>query len=397
MTDTKPLPAQIAAPSPLGVYVHFPFCITKCTYCAFVTRSYTAEQATRYVAALEAELHHFHDTCAAFPLAFATYQADTLYFGGGTPSRMTPAQLARLLAACRATFDFLPEAEVTLEFNPGDANPERLEAYRNLGINRLSLGVQSFSDQDLLVTGRDHTADAARQAVRTARQVGFENISLDLIAGLPGQTLETWRMNLLEALALAPEHLSLYLLEVKPGTILARQLATGHLPLLDDDLAAEMYLLALEILGQAGFEAYEISNFARPGYRARHNMKYWTDLPYAAFGVGAHGYDGCERYWNTEKLEAYFTAIDHQHHAIIGRTQRTWHERWQEALMLGLRLEEGIDLARLRTNYGIDLLQAYPLTVQELQAAGLLKVTDTRICLTPRGRLFSNEVFVAFL
>jgi len=158
MTDTKPLPAQIAAPSPLGVYVHFPFCITKCTYCAFVTRSYTAEQATRYVAALEAELHHFHDTCAAFPLAFATYQADTLYFGGGTPSRMTPAQLARLLAACRATFDFLPEAEVTLEFNPGDANPERLEAYRNLGINRLSLGVQSFSDQDLLVTGRDHTA-----------------------------------------------------------------------------------------------------------------------------------------------------------------------------------------------------------------------------------------------
>jgi len=396
MTTPPRTSAQPGVSTRLGVYVHFPFCVTKCTYCAFVTRSYDADGATRYLAALETELHHFPETCAAVPLEFAGFQADTLYFGGGTPSRMTPSQLARLLPACRAAFDFAPDTEITLEVNPGDATPQRLEAYRNLGINRLSLGVQSFFDRDLALTGRDHDAQAARRAVQAARQAGFDNLSLDLIAGLPGQTLTDWRTNLLEALALEPEHLSLYLLEVKAGTTLSRQLAAGRLPPLDDDLAAEMYLLTLELLGGAGFEAYEISNFARPGYRARHNLKYWTDLPYAAFGIGAHGYDGLERYWNTDRLEDYFTAVDDRHHAVVARTRRTPHERWHEALMLGLRLDGGVDLARLRARYGIDLWHDYAATLQELQAAGLLTVTDGRIRLTPRGRLLSNEVFVAF-
>ncbi len=396
VTTTPRTPTQPGVSARLGVYVHFPFCVTKCTYCAFVTRSYDADGAARYLAALETELHHFPETCATVPLEFATFQADTLYFGGGTPSRMTPAQLERILMACRAAFDFAPDTEITLEVNPGDAEPKRLEACRNLGINRLSLGVQSFFDRDLALTGRDHNAQATRQAVQVARRAGFDNLSLDLIAGLPGQTLTDWRTNLLEALALEPEHLSLYLLEVKEGTTLARQLAAGRLPLLDDDLAAEMYLLTLELLGEAGFEAYEISNFARAGYRARHNLKYWRDLPYAAFGVGAHGYDGVERYWNTDRLEDYFTAVDGRRHAVVARTRRTPHERWHEALMLGLRLDEGVDPAMLHAGYGIDLWRDYAAPLEELRSAGLLMVTDGRIRLTPRGWLLSNEVFVAF-
>jgi len=396
MTSVLPTSVLPGVSARLGVYIHFPFCVTKCTYCAFVTRSYDANGAARYLAALETELRHFPETCAAVPLEFATFQADTLYFGGGTPSRMTPSQLARLLLASRSVFDFAPDTEITLEVNPGDAEPERLEACRNLGINRLSLGVQSFFDRDLALAGRDHDAQAARRAVQMARRAGFDNLSLDLIAGLPGQTLTDWRTNLLEALALEPEHLSLYLLEVKEGTTLARQLAAGRLPLPDDDLAAEMYLLTLELLGEAGFEAYEISNFARPGYRARHNLKYWQDLPYAAFGVGAHGYDGGERYWNTDRLEDYFTAIDDRHHAVVARTRRTSHERWHEALMLGLRLDEGVDPGRLQSGYGVDLWRDYAAVIQELQAAGLLTVTDARLRLTPRGRLLANEVFVAF-
>ncbi len=396
MTTSPPTSVPPDVSARLGVYVHFPFCVTKCTYCAFVTRSYDADGAARYLAALETELHHFPQTCAAVPLEFTTFQADTLYFGGGTPSRMMPSQLERLLMACRAVFDFASDTEITLEVNPGDAEPERLETYRNLGINRLSLGVQSFFDRDLVLTGRDHDAQAARRAVHAARLAGFDNLSLDLIAGLPGQTLTDWRTNLLEALALEPEHLSLYLLEVKEGTTLSRQLAAGRMPSLDDDLAAEMYLLTLEVLGEAGFEAYEISNFARPGHRARHNLKYWRDLPYAAFGVAAHGYDGIERYRNSDRLEDYFTAIDDRHHAVVARTRRTPHERWHEALMLGLRLDEGVDPAMLRAGYGIDLWRDYAAAVQELQTAGLLTVTGERLCLTPRGRLLSNEVFVAF-
>ncbi|MFQ3580880.1 MAG: radical SAM family heme chaperone HemW [Chloracidobacterium sp.] len=380
----------------IGVYVHFPFCVTKCTYCAFVTRSYDHVLAERYVRALEQELRHFAEACATVPLAFPTRQADTLYVGGGTPSRLTPSQLARVLQSCRATFDFAPDTEVTLEINPGDAQPDRLEAYRALGVTRLSLGVQSFSDRDLALTGRDHSAQAAKRAFQAARNAGFDNISLDLIAGLPEQTLSDWRANLTEALALEPEHLSLYLLEVKAQTTLARQLATGRLPALDEDAAAEMYLVLLETLTQAGFDAYEISNFARPGYRARHNLKYWTDVPYAAFGVGAHGYDGDERYWNSERLEDYCSQIEQRHHAVITRTQRSAHDRWHEELMLGLRLDEGVAVAPLCAKHGIDL-SAYRLVLDDLQAAGLVVITPDRLRLTIRGRLLSNEVFLAFL
>lgn len=395
MNAAPPMSAPTDAPGLPGVYIHFPFCVTKCTYCAFVTRGYDADSAERYVAALETELHCFPVACAAVPLAFADRRADTLYIGGGTPSRLTPRQLERILTACRAVFDFTPDVEVTLEVNPGDAAPERLEAYRALGVNRLSLGVQSFFASDLALTGRDHDADAAKAAVRAARRAGFDNVSLDLIAGLPGQTLETWRANLSEALALAPEHLSLYLLEVKEHTTLARRLAAGRLPAPDDDAAAEIYLTTLDVLAAAGFEAYEISNFARPGRRARHNVKYWTDAPYAAFGVGAHGYDGDERYWNNDRLEDYLAQVERTGRAVAGRTRRTPRERWQEALMLGLRLAEGVSPDALRRRYGVDLGD-YAAAAAELQAAGLLEVAPDRLRLTPRGRLLSNEVFLAF-
>ncbi|OYT71839.1 MAG: coproporphyrinogen III oxidase [Chloracidobacterium sp. CP2_5A] len=395
MTVAPFSPARPETPAPLGAYVHFPFCVAKCAYCAFVTRSYDADLAERYVAALETELRYFPEACAAAPLAFSARRADTLYFGGGTPSRLTPRQLERLLTACRAVFDFAPDTEITLEINPGDAQADRLAAYRALGVTRLSLGVQSFLDDDLALTGRDHRAREARQAFRAARRAGFDNVSLDLIAGLPGQTLAAWRANLREALDLEPEHLSLYLLEVKENTTLARQLAAARLPPLDDDLAAEMYLTLLEMTARAGFDAYEISNFARPGYRARHNLKYWTDAPYAAFGVGAHGYDGVERYWNSDRLEDYLARIGERRQAIAERTRRSPRERWQEALMLGLRLAEGVSPSALQARYGIDLSDYAP-ALGDLRAAGLVEIAPDRLRLTVRGRLLSNEVFVAF-
>lgn len=262
-----------------GLYLHLPFCHSKCTYCGFVTGSYQEDLAGRYLAALETEIRQFPPRNVV--VAEARPQADTVYFGGGTPSILAAPQISRLLEACRESFSITPDAEITIEVNPGDTAPERIATWREAGINRASLGVQSFFDHHLRAAGRDHTAAQAREAFHALRQGGFENLSIDLIAGLPNQTLAEWESNLSQVLELEPEHVSLYLLEVKEGTKLAQMVATGRLPVPDEDLGAEMYEVMLDRLEQAGFDAYEISNFARNRtLRARHNLKYWTETPF---------------------------------------------------------------------------------------------------------------------
>ncbi len=350
----------------VGVYVHLPFCHSKCTYCGFATGSYDkctycgfatgsyeANLATEYLAALEREIR-------AFAATNERRVADTLYLGGGTPSILSPDQIARIVVAGRETFALTPDAEITMEVNPGDAQPDRLAAFRALGVNRVSL-------------------------------------SLDLIAGLPKQTLEDWTSNLAHALALAPEHLSLYLLEVKDGTKLASQLATGALPPLDDDLAAEMYESLLDAAAAHGLEAYEISNFARAGRRSRHNLKYWTERPFFGFGVSAHSYDGEERAWNVADIRGYVARVNQTGSGADGRTQRTPHERWHEALMMGLRLREGVSLAGLHEKYGAEIARDYAAEIERLVEAGAIVVEDGVMRLTRRGLLVSNEVFLAFL
>ena len=321
-----------------------------------------------------------------------------LSFGGGTPSLLPSGDLARLLAALREAFDVDAGAEITVEMNPGTLTPEKLSVYREAGVTRASVGVQSFDDAELRSIGRVHDAAEARAAVRMLREAGFENVSLDLIAGLPRQSREVWRRNLDEALALEPDHLSLYLLELHPGTKLARDVEAGRVVRPDDDLAAEMYFAMVDRLTAAGFEHYEISNFARgAGRRSRHNEKYWTDAPYYGFGVSAHAFTNGERRANVRQIAAYAEAIEGDGTAVAERTPTAGRERAAEAAFLGLRRLEGIDLEAFAARHGVDLLDEHHEGLAPFFEAGLLEVAHGRLRLTRAGLVLSNEVFQAFV
>jgi oxygen-independent coproporphyrinogen-3 oxidase len=371
--------------------VHVPFCRTKCTYCAFVSGDYDEALAARYLPALEREIR-------VAGARDGRPRADTIFFGGGTPSLLPAAELAGLLSALRDAFDVAPDAEITVEMNPGTLTPEKLGVYREAGVTRASVGVQSFDDDELRSIGRVHDADEARAAVRMLREAGFDNVSLDLIAGLPNQSREVWRHNLDEALALEPDHLSLYLLELHPGTKLARDVDAGRIARPDDDLAAEMYFAMIDRLAAAGFEHYEISNFARGGHRrSRHNEKYWTDAPYYGFGVSAHAYVDGERTANVRQIAAYAEAVERDGTGVAERTQIGARERAAEAAFLGLRRLEGIDVAAFAARHGVDLLEDHREGLAQFFDAGLVEVVEGRLRLTRAGLVLSNEVFQAFV
>jgi oxygen-independent coproporphyrinogen-3 oxidase len=376
-----------------GIYIHIPFCRSRCSYCDFATGAYESALAERYVSALVEEL-------AAFRLPEgATAGADTIYFGGGTPSLLTPAQLARILEAAHRSFHVEGDAELTLEMNPGTVTPDILEAFRRSGINRASFGVQTFDDRELRRLGRTHTAADARRTLRDLRDTGFSNISFDLIAGLPEQTLSGWEANLDEALALRPSHLSLYLLEVHTGTPLAEQLRRGFWRAPDPDLAAEMYELMVARTCAEGFVQYEISNFCQPGFESRHNVKYWTGAPYYGFGCSAHSFDGCRVRWSNERdARRYVEMIEQQGSAVVERSTLDAREAGAEALFLGLRLlERGVDLREHRERFGADVRTAYRDDLRRFSEAGLIELSGDLLRLTPAGALLSNEVFAAFV
>lgn len=391
-----PEPAAPGPPAPRlpGVYVHVPFCRTKCTYCAFVSGDYEEALAARYLDALEREIR-------ASGAAAGRPRVDTVFFGGGTPSLLPAAELVRVLGALRDAFDVAAGAEITVEMNPGTITPEKLEAYRAAGVTRASVGVQSFDDAELRAIGRVHTAGDARSAVRMLREAGFDDVSVDLIAGLPRQSRDVWRRNLDEAVALATDHLSLYLLELHPGTKLARDVAAGRVARPDDDLAAEMYYEMVDRLEAAGLAHYEISNFARRtatgDRRSRHNEKYWTDADYFGLGVSAHAFTGGERRANVRSIKAYAEAVERDGAAVAERTRLTPRERAAEAAFLGLRRLEGIDLAEFAARHGVDLVADYGEGLEPFFEAGLVEVEGGRLRLTRRGLALSNEVFQAFV
>jgi oxygen-independent coproporphyrinogen III oxidase len=391
-----------------GIYIHIPFCARKCTYCAFNTTDYFEDLAAHYVDAVKREIQNWGERLAGSNQT--RLPVDTIYFGGGTPSIVEAAQLAQLVTACREAFDVSAYAEVTIEINPSTFTPEKIEGWLAGGINRASVGVQSFIDQELVSLSRTHTANEVGRTVNALRQGGFQNLSLDLIAGLPGQSLNDWRFNLEEALRLAPEHLSLYLLEVKEGTQLYAQLKRGQRPQPDDDTAAEMYRMICEATRRAGFEQYEISNFARlepeagkgmgsglSPFRSRHNLKYWTGASYYGVGCGAHSYDGHARWANRLKTESYIAEIEQTGQAIAEHHELTPGDRAAEALFMGLRLSEGVALDAFRDEYGVDVLTRYSDELPRLSEAGLIQIQDRRILLTDAGRLLSNEVFVLLI
>ena len=375
-----------------GIYIHVPFCRSRCSYCDFATGAFEAALAETYVGALAREI-------GSFRIEGAAAEVDTVYFGGGTPSLLTPAQVSRLLEAVRGRFRLDARAEVTLEMNPGTVTPERLLALREAGVNRASFGAQTFDDRELKRLGRTHTADDTRGTFAELRAAGFDNISFDLIAGLPRQALRAWERNLDEALALRPEHLSLYLLEVHEGTPLAEQIRQGRYAAPDPDLAAEMYRVLVERARAAGYEQYEISNFCLPGRESRHNMKYWTGAPFYGFGNSAHSFDGRRTRWANERdARAYVKLLEEKGSAVVSREELDERGASAEALFLGLRLlSRGVDLAAHRALYRLDVRADYADDLARFDEAGLIELDGDVLRLTPAGALLSNEVFSAFV
>lgn len=375
-----------------GIYIHIPFCRSRCSYCDFATDIYRDQEAVeRYVGALCTEISNFGSHISDEP-------SDTIYFGGGTPSLLTAPQLERILKALSERFSFTDDPEFTLEMNPGTVSAEKLRDYRSLGVNRASFGVQTFDERALRLLARAHDADDARRTYELLRGAGFDNVSFDLIAGLPGQTLVAWDDNLSQALALDPEHLSLYLLEIHEGTPLAEQLRTGRRPLPDEDLAGEMYELMAERVTAAGFEHYEISNFARGGRQSRHNNKYWLLEPVYGFGVSAHSYDGRNRRWSNERdTDSYVGMIESAGRAVSETEILDERRLAGEMVFLNLRLSRGLDTREYLARFGRELSAEYERELRELEREGLIETADGVIRLTRRGRLFSNEVFAVFV
>jgi oxygen-independent coproporphyrinogen-3 oxidase len=394
-----------------GIYIHIPFCRSRCSYCDFATGAYEGQLAERYVSALTRELSTFklppatdaHDAAtgdiqANAPRAGVVSDVDTIYFGGGTPSLLTPVQVERILRAVRERFRVADDAEVTLEMNPGTVTLESVEGFRACGVNRASFGLQTFDDEQLRRLGRTHTAADARRTLGILREGGFDNVSFDLIAGLPGQTLSQWVRNMDDALALRPAHLSLYLLEVHEGTPLADQLRQGRWPQPDPDVAAGMYQLLVERTRAAGYEHYEISNFCLKGREARHNLKYWTNAPYYGFGSSAHSYDGARVRWSNERDAArYVELLETRGAAVVETNELSARDAGAEALFLGLRLMRGVDLEAHRELFGADVRREYAADLLRFRDAGLVELEHNNLRLTRDGALLSNEVFAAFV
>jgi oxygen-independent coproporphyrinogen-3 oxidase len=372
--------------TPAGIYVHLPFCPYVCPYCDFAKWAWDDARAERYLHALRAEI-------AGAPAVSAA----TLFFGGGTPTTYGPDAIAALIGEIGARFALPHDAEITTEANPDPTLPERLAGYRAAGVNRLSIGVQSFDPRELRTLGRRHTASDVERTVEAARAAGFENVSLDLIFGVPGQTEESWRRSIEHAVALGVEHVSCYGLTIEEGTPYATWFARDPGAFADDTLEARLYQVVIERLRDAGFEQYEISNWAKPGFRSRHNQLYWADEPYLGLGVGAASYLGGVRSTHTRDLDRYCEAALGGA-PIPGESERLeGAARAGEAIMLALRTAEGVDVEGFRERYDIDVLDRYHDVVRDLSAAGLLAVDSSHVRLTERGRFIANDVCGAFL
>jgi oxygen-independent coproporphyrinogen-3 oxidase len=406
-------------PSPLGIYIHIPFCSTKCDYCNFASGVYPDSMVLPYLTALREEILGVKRLLVEFGQASLTvsdFEVDTVYFGGGTPSLIDAKHIAGLLRLVGEVFAMSAAAEVTLEVNPGSVNPQRVRQHLEAGVNRISMGMQTFQDEMLRRIGRSHTVADSIATWSLYREAGIRNASLDLIAGLPGQSLRDWLENLQAVEEIAPEHISMYLLEIHEstrfGTIYGkaggvRQLAGATpgaagdvseiIPLPDDDLVIEFYQAAATRFGELGYRQYEISNFALPEWRSRHNLKYWTNQPFIGFGCGAYSYFEGRRWGNERSVGGYIERIQRRQHAIDYHSQLSAVEHEEEALFLGLRLTDGIPLAEFRTRFGFDLSERYRRQIAHLNDAGLVELAADRFRLTPRGWMLSNEVFTELL
>jgi putative oxygen-independent coproporphyrinogen III oxidase len=388
----------------LGVYVQIPFCASKCSFCNFSSRVERPEVFADYARAVCLEIARLPEIYRQREInpRFLTAPADTVYFGGGTPAILGAELLGEIVKALGRRFRLADSLEFTLETTPGSASEAFLRHARAMGINRLSIGAQSFDDRELEVVGRLHSADETRALVKSARRQGFRNISLDLIAGLPHQTADSWQESLRAAIALRPEHLSVYLFERDAKSRLGKEVLEGgeryhaaSLP--DEDFLADAYEAARAALARAGYTQYEISNFALPGFESRHNLKYWQLKPYAGVGAGAHSFDGRHRWANDERTEAYAAAVRAGKSPLAECRSLAWREQMEEFFFLGLRQCDGIDLEDARLRWGADSVAPWAGTISELTRGGWLERRDGRLSLADRAYLVSNEIFQEFL
>ncbi|MEE4607737.1 MAG: radical SAM family heme chaperone HemW [Desulfobacteraceae bacterium] len=372
------------SPPPAGIYLHLPFCLGKCPYCDFYSEVGTEERRRCFLAALHRELALRADRDLA---------ADSLYFGGGTPSLFSPAQIGALIDRIGASFHLVGGSEITLEANPGTVTKDILEGFRAAGINRLNLGIQSFNDRNLAFLGRIHDARAARRAVAAARAAGFADLGLDLIYGLPGQTPAAWRTDLEATLAAAPTHLSCYMLTYAPGTPLDAARSAGHIHPLPEAAVADLFEFTAQVLTENGFVHYEIANFARAGNPpawSRHNRKYWNQAPYLGFGPAAHSFDGSRRSWNDADLDAYIQALESGGPPPGGEEILTREQQMIEAVFLGLRQIAGIDVQKFEARFGVKFEILFGPVLADLTEAGLAMREKGFCWLTPKGLLVAD-------
>jgi oxygen-independent coproporphyrinogen-3 oxidase len=388
--------ADASRPGPLGLYVHIPFCAAICNYCNFNRGLFDAALKTRYVEALIAEITGARRAGGSGGSGGAG-RADTIYFGGGTPSLLEPADVGRIIDSCLSSFDLDPDREVTMEANPETVTEERLSAYRDAGVNRISFGVQSFRDEELRRLSRLHGAARARAAYHEARRAGFDNISLDLMMWLPGQRVADWLDSIDAAIALGPEHLSLYLLEVYANAPLKDDMARAQWSQAPDEDAEAMYLTAMERLDAAGYHQYEISNVARPGRESRHNLKYWMDGEWLGFGCGAHSTHDGVRWKNVSATGEYVDRVARADAVVTDIRRLSADERLGDALFTGLRLTTGVDLDAVGSRYGVDVWQRHGADLEPFLEEGCLRRDGARLSLTRRGMLLANEVMAVFV
>ncbi len=394
---------------PIALYVHIPFCETKCPYCDFNTYAKIESLIPDYVPALRKEIELWGRLLEHPPVR-------TVFFGGGTPSYLPTGDISALMATISESFDLQGDAEVTLEANPGDFTSEKLGSFLNAGINRLSIGVQSFDDGLLTLLGRRHTAADAVEAFRMAHDAGFDNVSIDLMYGLPHQTIGHWEQTLARTAVLKPPHVSLYALTLEGGTPMEHSVSQGTLPTPDPDLAADMYAIAEQRLGDVRYRHYEISNWALDGKLGMHNIVYWRNEPYLGVGPGAHSSIASHRFSNLKPPREYVRRL--REHGSSSATMDGDTEAMNaairsvpvvdtieyidnklemaETMMLGLRLDSGVSIAGFETRFGASPLEVYREELDEPLSAGLVEVVDGSIRLTDKGRFLSNEVFVRF-
>lgn len=391
-----------------STYIHIPFCTHRCAYCDFNTYAGQESLVPAYVDALCREIA-FVGSRVGRKEDTEERNVHTVFFGGGTPSLLTPEQFQSIFKSLRANFKLMEDAEITIEANPGTVSYEDLLALRKIGINRISYGVQSANTEELRMLERVHNFLDVIEAVTSVRKAGFENLNLDLIYGLPEQTLQTWQGTVKRILDLRPEHISAYALTLEHGTPFGRWASRGFLPLPDPDLAAEMYEWLSDTLEFYGYLQYEISNWSKPHYECRHNLQYWRGLPYLAFGAGAHGYANGYRYSNVLRIKTYIERLANPDAlnsslsfplspATVNHHKQILDDDMSEFMMTGLRLtQEGVSEREFQARFGQSMLEVYGKEIGELSKMGLLEDGEERIKITRRGRLLGNQVFMRFV